>query len=518
MGRYYFDINDMIRETGTDYFYVPAKISYIDKSGQIKTGTFDIKVPFSAAIDLKSSDALYPREEFGVRQLEWDLENFAENYESTILDYFRKQYDVKRIEQYEIFPDDIYFEKEIYEYLDKIKKEKILEKKEIKTRNLLEAKRKRYFTVQDIIDETGIDYFLVDARIKFIDRWDKRQESDTEIGIPFSEAVELDEKFPATRNGIKEFEYHLSDYIHDNYDELEDEVRDEYYDAREILDISIDTSPHLPREVRDYLNDLVGEIVEQKSEKRNIKMRNLLEAKAKHFTVQDIIDETGIDYFIVHANVRYIDQNNNKQVMPIQLKIPFTDVYNPFQRFFIRSMGVKKFKWGISDWCWDNIDIIAEEIAKLPQFEDVEIERYGISSWSLPEEVEKFLKERDIPVTEQESEEIMKIKRAHKIYEKLMELRELLLEKNPAKGWSKVAPKTKSERESVKQRGGASCFLDPKNLKFPVCRKTDAEFDCRGALAAYRRAKQYGYSDIAKKAINIAKRHSCDWAIEEKEE
>lgn len=113
----------------------------------------------------------------------------------------------------------------------------------------------------------------------------------------------------------------------------------------------------------------------------------------------------------------------------------------------------------------------------------------------------------------------MKIIKKHILNERLKKWFELLKEaKNSVKGWTKVAPKTKSERESIKKRGGENCFLDPKNLKYPVCRKTDAEFDCRGALAAYRRARQYKQYDIAKKALNVAKRHSCDWAKEEKED
>jgi len=85
-----------------------------------------------------------------------------------------------------------------------------------------------------------------------------------------------------------------------------------------------------------------------------------------------------------------------------------------------------------------------------------------------------------------------------------------------AKGWSKVAPKTKSERESVYDRGGAECFLDPNpkdkgESRYPVCRKTDAQFDCRGALAAFIRARQHNENDIAKRAFNKAKRKKCDW-------
>ena len=99
---------------------------------------------------------------------------------------------------------------------------------------------------------------------------------------------------------------------------------------------------------------------------------------------------------------------------------------------------------------------------------------------------------------------------------KLLKFKYQKLLEQTAKGWSKVAPKTKKERESVYNRGGAECFLDPNPedkgaSRYPICRKTDAQIDCRGLLAAFIRARQQGENDIARKAFNKAKREKCPW-------
>jgi hypothetical protein len=69
----------------------------------------------------------------------------------------------------------------------------------------------------------------------------------------------------------------------------------------------------------------------------------------------------------------------------------------------------------------------------------------------------------------------------------------------PPKKWSEEAPRKKAEREKMLAQCGRKCFLLPSKLKFPVCRKT-CEPDCRGARAAYMRAKQHKYEGVAKAA------------------
>lgn len=89
--------------------------------------------------------------------------------------------------------------------------------------------------------------------------------------------------------------------------------------------------------------------------------------------------------------------------------------------------------------------------------------------------------------------------------------------RSATRGWRKAAPKLRSQRHRLKKSCGARCFLDSKNLKFPICRKCSASRcackpDCKGLAAAYGRARQYGYKKFAKKALSIAKRQGCRWA------
>lgn len=74
------------------------------------------------------------------------------------------------------------------------------------------------------------------------------------------------------------------------------------------------------------------------------------------------------------------------------------------------------------------------------------------------------------------------------------------------KKWSDVDP----EKMSTRRRMRASCFLDAKNRKYPVCTKT-GRFSCKGNLAAFNRARQQKRNDLAKKALRKAKREGCTW-------
>ncbi len=83
--------------------------------------------------------------------------------------------------------------------------------------------------------------------------------------------------------------------------------------------------------------------------------------------------------------------------------------------------------------------------------------------------------------------------------------------------WSKVYPKTREERREL-YKSKKECFLyydrEQDLPKFPVCDKK-GEFRCDGALAAYRRAMQYGYENVAAKAKRVARQHKCDWVEKE---
>ena len=79
------------------------------------------------------------------------------------------------------------------------------------------------------------------------------------------------------------------------------------------------------------------------------------------------------------------------------------------------------------------------------------------------------------------------------------------------KGWGKAFPKTRSKRKSMKSRCGSTCFLKPSELKYPICSRGCSP-DCRGLLAAYRRARQSNRApSVARRALSIARRKRCSW-------
>lgn len=81
------------------------------------------------------------------------------------------------------------------------------------------------------------------------------------------------------------------------------------------------------------------------------------------------------------------------------------------------------------------------------------------------------------------------------------------------KGWTKRAPLGYHERYVILDKCGSGAFLIPTSHPphFPVVDKS-CRFDCAGALAAYRRALQFGYPKIAAQAIRVASAYHCDWA------
>lgn len=80
---------------------------------------------------------------------------------------------------------------------------------------------------------------------------------------------------------------------------------------------------------------------------------------------------------------------------------------------------------------------------------------------------------------------------------------------SPSRGWGKVAPKTKSSRQSMKSKCGSRCFLQPKDLKFPVCNPKTCKVSCKGAVTAKVRAAQWKYPEVYKKASRLVERKKC---------
>ena len=50
--------------------------------------------------------------------------------------------------------------------------------------------------------------------------------------------------------------------------------------------------------------------------------------------------------------------------------------------------------------------------------------------------------------------------------------------------WKKIKPKSTKSRKSMKKKYGNSCFLDAKNLKYPICNKYTGKQECKGLRAA----------------------------------
>lgn len=76
------------------------------------------------------------------------------------------------------------------------------------------------------------------------------------------------------------------------------------------------------------------------------------------------------------------------------------------------------------------------------------------------------------------------------------------------RGWSKAAPRRGRPRHRVMKECGPKCFLDPEHEAFPICarqtgRSSRCELDCRGIKSALVRARQYGYTNIARAADKL---------------
>jgi len=66
-----------------------------------------------------------------------------------------------------------------------------------------------------------------------------------------------------------------------------------------------------------------------------------------------------------------------------------------------------------------------------------------------------------------------------------------------------------SVRKKMKEDHGYSAFLKPKELKFPVVDPDSGDYHCGLLYAAYVRAKQWNYNDVAKKAKKLYKDNNC---------
>ena len=76
------------------------------------------------------------------------------------------------------------------------------------------------------------------------------------------------------------------------------------------------------------------------------------------------------------------------------------------------------------------------------------------------------------------------------------------------RGWAAAAPTPGKERQELYHKCSPACFLDPENLKYPICpalrvTKGECVVSPRGVRAAKVRASQWHHPEIVKKANRI---------------
>jgi hypothetical protein len=78
--------------------------------------------------------------------------------------------------------------------------------------------------------------------------------------------------------------------------------------------------------------------------------------------------------------------------------------------------------------------------------------------------------------------------------------------------WTVKKPARVGERRKLLQTCGDSCMLLPEKLKFPVCNKNPppCTYNKRGINAAYVRARQWKYNDVADSVQRLRKKLNLD--------
>ena len=67
-------------------------------------------------------------------------------------------------------------------------------------------------------------------------------------------------------------------------------------------------------------------------------------------------------------------------------------------------------------------------------------------------------------------------------------------------------PKNRSDRKLELKKFGPHCFLLPNELKFPIC-DSRGKISREGLLAAYKRAREWKYDEVAAKAKHLLDSH-----------
>jgi hypothetical protein len=74
-------------------------------------------------------------------------------------------------------------------------------------------------------------------------------------------------------------------------------------------------------------------------------------------------------------------------------------------------------------------------------------------------------------------------------------------------GWAIASPKKGKERNQLMDKCGKVCFLRPEVKKYPICAALregkGCKIDCRGVLAAKKRANQHKDLDVIRKVSKL---------------
>jgi hypothetical protein len=72
------------------------------------------------------------------------------------------------------------------------------------------------------------------------------------------------------------------------------------------------------------------------------------------------------------------------------------------------------------------------------------------------------------------------------------------------------ASPSKTTRKEEALKCPKSCFLIPESLKFPVCDPSSCRLSCAGLHAAYVRAREWKYDEVAARAAKLME-SNCGW-------
>lgn len=80
------------------------------------------------------------------------------------------------------------------------------------------------------------------------------------------------------------------------------------------------------------------------------------------------------------------------------------------------------------------------------------------------------------------------------------------------RGWKKQSPRRGSPRVHLMEQCGKDCFLQPTELKFPICKKCgksqcSCKPECSAIIAAKVRASQYRHKRILSRARKAEKKY-----------